>query len=317
MMENAHWLAILRRKSMNNKIIITGSNGFIGKTLSERLLEEGRTVIELTRGNCDYSAESIQAIISDHRPLAIIHAAGNASVAISNENPDKAEKDTVQLTKCILQGIAQAKTPIAFIHLSSAAVYGNPKKLPIKEDSPLQPISPYGHHKLICEELVRQYSQQYPFIKPLIIRIFSLFGARQKRLVLHELFTQFQDKNLDIVTIKGTGKETRDYLSVDIFAARIATLIKALEQPPLANMPIEMNVAAGKSYTIIECAEIMAKLLNSQKPIYCAGQPIPGNPDNWEADTTLYNQVVKSIFPFDFGQELAKTLDKWKKQETE
>ncbi len=297
-------------------VLISGATGFIGNALSRYFQENGIHGIGLTRQNCDYTPKTITELIKNNRPDIFIHAAGNASVAFSHQNPDQAEQDTVLLTKNILQGVANAATPIKFIHLSSAAVYGNLETLPISENATLKPISPYGHHKLLCEQLVSEYARTHGFITPVIVRIFSLFGAAQRRLVLYELFSQFQDSSRQEVLIKGTGLETRDYLSIDIFVKKLGALLHAISDENPVNIPHALNIAAGRSYTILEGAQTIGRLLNSQKPIICAGEGIPGNPDHWLADTTLYNQIVKPIFPFDFEQELAKTLDQWKSQET-
>jgi len=293
-------------------ILITGANGFIGSALQAYYKAQGRRVVALTRQNCDYSPVSIRDAVETHNPDIFIHAAGNASVAHSYDNTAGAQGDTVSLTQSVLEGLGGAKTSPRFVYLSSAAVYGNPRTLPLREDSPLNPISPYAEHKLICERLVEQTTFDRAALN---IRIFSLFGPAQRRLVLYELYRRFTDPDNDSVPIKGTGLETRDYLSVDIFAKKLAALIDAAEEQGAGSGMKTFNVASGQHRTILECARTIKTLLKSPKNIICEGQEMPGNPPDLQADTSLYDQMVKTPISFDFGAELSKTLDAWNRQE--
>jgi UDP-glucose 4-epimerase len=297
---------------MNNhqdiKVMITGSTGFIGQTLSQFYKQKAVQVVELNRANCDYNIHTLVDVIKVQKPDLFIHAAGSASVINSYASPAEARQGSVDLTEVVLNALAQAQTATRLIHFSSAAVYGNPLKLPIAEDAPLRPISPYGENKLESERLVESYTSKLA-INPLTVRIFSLFGERQRRLVLYELFQQFSDSDSKTVKIRGTGRETRDFLSIGVFCQKLGALIE--ENP---NIPV-INIASGEAYSILDAAQTMAALLGAHdKPIICSGEEMTGNPPYWQADTSLYDQIVRQGILFDFAGELSKTLAQWKTQ---
>lgn len=300
---------------MTRTIIITGANGFIGSAMATYFTAHGNNVISLTRKNCDYRAETIEGLIQTHSPDTLIHAAGNASIQTSFDNPEQFNKDTIDLTRDILDGIAASKHAVRFVGLSSAAVYGSPTALPIGEGADLLPISPYGQAKLSCEKLIGSYAERLE-LQPVIVRIFSLFGSSQRRLVLFELFRQFQDTATDSVSLRGTGKETRDYLSIDVFVQKLSALLYSLAEKPKAqpekSSALKINIASGDATEIGECAEIIRNLLESPKSIGFLGQSIQGQPEHWQADTALYDQIVRPKIPFNFEAELAKTLLAWK-----
>lgn len=288
------------------KIIISGANGFLGSSLAAFFEQKNFHVIPIIRQQNIYTPEAISSLVAKTQPDVLIHAAGPASVSDSYVSPTEVREGSVELTRSIIEGVRKAGTTTRFVHFSSAAVYGSPERLPIAEDAPLKPISPYGELKLECERLVDNYVDKLA-VTPLTIRIFSLFGERQHRLVLYELFQKFSDPDSSVVNIRGTGQETRDFLSIDVFCQKLLALI---EQKPMHSV---VNVASGETKTILQAAQIMGELLGkSSKTIVCSGEKMEGNPACWQADTTLYDQIVSKGILFDFVGELAKTLAKWK-----
>lgn len=300
-------------------ILITGANGFVGSALGKKLGEEGYTLTGLTRLNCDYSTATLTALIEDKRPDVLIHAAGNASVKQSFDAPDETRNSSVGLTANILQAVQNASRQPRLVFLSTAAVYGAPEHLPIHEDTPLKPVSPYGEQKLACEQLIASAGLDRT---PIILRIFSLFGAGQRRLVLYELFRQFVGSGSTPVIIQGTGAETRDFLSIDDFVRMTGRILAAPENslPPPSTVgqsqpALAINAGSGQSYSILEAARLMRDLLGSDKDIQCAGAEQTGNPPHWKADISLFQKHFGPPFLFDFATELSKTLDQWKRQE--
>lgn len=303
------------RKKINNKVLITGISGFIGSSVAEHFLHRKFVVAGLSRSKTNivacptfktsYSVEEIAKIVADFRPNILIHAAGAASVDESIKNPSKDFEASVVLFQSLLEGVRKSGHKLVVVLLSSAAVYGNPVKLPINEDSALRPISPYGYHKLICEILAREYSASFD-ISTLVLRLFSVFGPRQKRLLLWELFDQFQNKTR--VEIEGTGTESRDYIYIDDLAACIEKVLSRLNDSHTV-----LNIAAGTSVTVSEVVFKIKDYLNSDKPVIFNGKYRVGNPNSWLADISKYKKMAGTNNISNFDERLKWNLKQWLK----
>lgn len=295
---------------MPQRVMISGVNGFIGSALMRHYEAAGAVVIGLSRADFDYEVASVCEAVEGHRPDVFIHAAGNASVAEAEVDPDGARASSVGLTSRILQGFEQCAAPPRFVFLSTAAVYGNPEVLPISEEAVIAPVSVYGAHKGECEALVQDY-QRRRGADDLIVRIFSLFGAEQKRLVLYELFRQFQDEACDVVTLRGSGAETRDFLSIDVFCERLMALVDVTGGVEDGGADLIYNVASGEARSILDCAHLMKDMMGSTKSIQCLHEDMGGNPNHWQADMARYDRIVKGRSAFDFRAALSEVLGRW------
>ncbi len=298
------------------KVIITGVTGFIGSSLAEYFLQKGYEVIGLSRYKIlnmqykvlkiSYTVQEIAKIIFDEKPDVLIHSAGSASVTESIDNPLNDFNKSVHLFHYLLNGIRISKEKPLVVFLSSAAVYGNPDVLPIKESAPLKPISPYGFHKLICEKLGEEYSLCYE-IPVAIIRLFSVFGPMQKRLLIWELFDKFQNKK--VVEIKGTGNESRDYIYIDDLAYIISNIIKEINKEYIV-----LNVASGQACAVKVITDLMKKYMNSRKEIYIKKENVLGDPLNWCADISKCLNIIgnKKIPPF--KKRLSELINIWRNE---
>ena len=153
------------------KVLITGSTGFIGGSLGRYGAQAGHTVMGTGRSPeptkewpglylpNDTSAESLSEIVSNFDPNVLLHAAGTASVGASLVDPLADFEGSVSVCANMLEAVRRSgKNPLVFIP-SSAAVYGNPAALPVDEETKIQPISPYGFHKAMCETLARESAE--------------------------------------------------------------------------------------------------------------------------------------------------------------
>jgi UDP-glucose 4-epimerase len=152
-----------------------------------------------------------------------------------------------------------------FIFASSCAVYGEPKYLPINEEHPLDPLSPYAVSKLAVEKLCRIYSRLYG-LKTVSLRLFNVYGPRQESAFYSGVITQMI-RNLRVgkpPVIFGDGSQTRDFVYVlDVVDA----FMKAVESKQCYG---EINIGSGKETSINELAEILIEKFNLKniKPIY-------------------------------------------------
>lgn len=283
------------------KILITGTNGFIGRSaahyfgteyevygmdIAARYCEKDSDV-NYYQCNMSESPAELSMIVSNVQPDVILHCAGSANVGASVVNP-MADLDgnlhSLYQLLIALQGI-EKKPKIIF--MSSAAVYGNPKQLPIRETDELAPVSPYGLHKVMCEKLCHYFNQVHGY-RIRSIRIFSAYGIANNSGLRKQIFWDIYQKYLSTGSIRlfGTGSETRDYIHVlDILQAMKCVL--AYDGPEEV-----FNVANGEETSIRALAEAYAKELGESTDIVSfSGETKAGDPLNWRADISLLKKI--------------------------
>ena len=170
------------------------------------------------------------------------------------------------------------------VFFSSAAVYGNPTELPVGESAPVLPISPYGIHKASSEFLLRHYTRVFG-LHTSILRVFSAFGpGLQKQLFwdLGERVRQAVALGQKIITMQGTGQESRDFIHArDV--AKAALVVGS--RSGCAGCEL-FNVASGRETTIAEATSLLLRhLAMDLKPVF-TGAVRAGEPLNWRADVT-------------------------------
>jgi UDP-glucose 4-epimerase len=198
------------------------------------------------------------------------------------------------------------------IYPSSAAVYGDPEMLPTNEDAELRPISPYGFHKLICEVLAREYNQCFG-LKVVCCRYFSVFGAEQRRLLIWDLYEKLRSGTPSI-ELRGTGKESRDFLLVDDLAnATVAVATKALSTQNA--FPDVLNIASGSEISIAEVSEVMREITGAKDVTVNFDQRRSNiDPAKWRADISLFQSTVGELRNRGFQKVLEMTVKTWDEQ---
>lgn len=269
------------------KFLVTGLGGFVGRSVAEDLLARGHQVVGLDRAAVeDWAGEQtpgdmlqmdLVSLLSRTQPDVVVHAAGSASVAASMTDPEADRRASLDTFAALLDAARTQKQLPHVIFPSSAAVYGNPAQLPVAETAPLQPISPYGFHKVMCETLAREYWQLYG-LPTTCLRIFSLFGVRQQRLLVWEIFQQAKAQASE-VTLQGTGRETRDYLAVEDLAA----VVHSVAQLPPSGFHV-LNAASGEETSVERLARIILDAVGSKATVRALGKARPGDPTRWQAD---------------------------------
>ena len=276
----------------NKKIMVTGGAGFIGSHLVERLVKEGVFVIVIDDLSKAYSKPfpdeiklikmklpnpEFSEILKNEKPSAIFHLAGTSYVPPSVKYPLKDLQSNTQVTLSILESIRQTAPHIPIVYFSSAAVYGNPKKLPISEDNPVDPISPYGVSKLAAERYVFIYTQIHK-IHAASLRLFSVYGPYQKKQVIFDLIDKLH-KEPNKLFIYGDGSETRDFIYVeDVVRAALLVMEKGKLEGEV------YNVASENPISIKELAETIVQVMNLKPNIIFSGHVRPGDPLRWESD---------------------------------
>ncbi len=246
-------------------ILITGGAGFIGKYLVEYFVKNHTVLVydnlsNSTKKDSEYviakGAKFCKGDILDFEKLAefskvdvVIHLAAKSDVTESVINPGNTNEVNVAGTANVLQCCIRNKIK-KIIFASSAAVYGNSKEIPIKENSVTSPVSPYGESKLAAEKIIQDTCKQND-ISYVILRMFNVYGKGQNDQYAG-VITKFMQNILQKrpVVIYGDGKQTRDFVSIN-------DVINAFECSILSKKNGTYNIASGKSVSINELAKII------------------------------------------------------------
>jgi len=271
-------------------VLITGVAGFIGRYVARIFMQQGWRVIGVDRSvaenaplsslsvyqQMDLPGDRLDSFIKEHAPNVCVHCAGRASVGMSIDNPAADFQMNVVLTFNILDALRRNRPECRFVFLSSAAVFGNPARMPVDEACSPNPLSPYGFHKYQSEQLCLEFSQIYN-LSTCSLRIFSAYGAGLRRQVMWDICYKLLTGNS--LTLQGTGKESRDF----IHAFDIARAIEMVAST--AEMKGEIyTLGTGRETTIAELAEIIIQSLNIQSVPKFTNEVPKGVPLNWRAD---------------------------------
>ena len=294
------------------KILIIGSKGFIGSHCVDYFTAKGFEVFQadvnessednfykIERQNSDFSIPFKESQFD-----VCINASGSAHVGFSFENPAKDFELNVVNVQKILVAIRNYNPNCKFINFSSAAVYGNPQFMPIIENSNCKPLSPYGFHKLQSELLLTEYHKFFG-LNTCSLRVFSAYGPRLKK----QLFWDLYQKSLqsDVVSLFGTGNETRDFIYID----DLLQIIDLVIQNSTFQGSI-YNVASEVETTIAEAAQIFIAAFSSEKKLEFSGEVKEGDPIHWLADM---NFLKKKGFNPQFDLHLGlKKYAEWLKE---
>jgi UDP-glucose 4-epimerase len=313
-----------KRVRRHVRILVTGSRGFIGGSLGRSLARSGHAVLGVGRASqppagwpggyeqADVASAHIGALVDDFRPEAILHAAGPASVAASFARPHEDLRASLLTWTNVLEGARRAETKPLVVFFSSAAVYGQPERLPVDEAQPVAPISPYGFHKVACELLAREYAECFGQ-EILVCRLFSVFGPEQRRLLVWELYEKLRTR-ADTAWLEGTGRESRDYLDVDDVCDALEGLLGQREALAQNGCSI-VNVARGEEIRIAELAEQLRDLIAPETAVRWRGRPRPGDPLRWRADTTRLRTLVPEWSPRPLSVALEECMRTWESQQ--
>lgn len=284
------------------KVLITGATGFIGYHLSLALAKLGFDVFgidNLSRGKAERvdilksngvkfalmdirDQQALKNFIQETKPKVIIHLAALISVEESFQKPRLYEEVNAEGTKNIILASKSCNVE-KFIYISSAAVYGNPIKLPINEDHPTNPLSPYGLTKLKGEFYVKELFEG----NSIILRLFNVYGQGQNIEYAGVIirFIERVKKGLPPI-IFGDGEQCRDFIHVnDVIEAILKSINAGIEGCEI------FNIASGKAVKIKDLAYSIIKLFNAKlEPIH--SQPRTGDIRYSYADISKARRIL-------------------------
>lgn len=292
------------------KLLVIGVNGFIGNHITKMLSNQ----YQIT-GVASKPHALVHTILADKynwNPSTIfknekfdfcINAGGSSSVGWSFDHKEEDYLLNVVNTEKLVAAITQFNPTCKLVQLSSAAVYGNPERLPLAENHPLKPISPYGRHKMQSEQLI-----SYSSVKSVNLRIFSTYGPGLKKQLFWDILQKAQ-KN-DIIDLFGTGMETRDFIYIDDLVLAISLIMKKSTFDGSA-----INVASGISTPISIAANSLINSYNTAFKLQFNNIQKEGDPLYWEADIAKLKE-----YGFDIKHTIhdgLKTYANWFRDELE
>ena len=218
-------------------ILVTGGAGFIGSRLVKALLEEGHevTVLDnLSKGTFAQLPDEVRCIdgdIADEQAVAavfaetpfdiVFHEAPQRRLSESNDFSEDDVRESLKGLRTVLDQCCRCGVK-KFIFSSSAAVYGEPVRIPVREEDDLRPITFEGQAKAAAEDCVRQYHEQHglPYV---ILRYANVYGEGEEDSVVSR-FTRAVVYGED-AAIFGDGEQSRDFIYVgDVVRANLAAM---------------------------------------------------------------------------------------------
>lgn len=308
------------------KALVTGAAGFIGSHLTGRLLSDGHSVVAVDCFAPTYDTSMrrdaleelrvrnhLQVIEGDLLEMeltemisevdAVFHLAARPGVRASWEDFDEFSRTNVQVTKRLLAALARAKHQPVFVFASSSSVYGNTSRYPTPEDTPLNPISPYGVTKAAAEHLVRAYVSQFG-VKAVMLRYFTVYGPRQRPDMAFHRWIRAALTG-DEILLYGDGSAVRDFTYVDdVVDATVQAL--DLETGSVA------NVAGGSPVILTDVVDEIALLAGRKLAIRYEGRQ-KGDPMRTGGDTSFLRSETSWRATTDLSQGLRDQFD-WMKQ---
>jgi UDP-glucose 4-epimerase len=304
-------------------ILVTGGAGYIGSVVCQTLLERGHSIVvldSLEEGHRqalppngiffqgDLGDEFLLKKIFKSNPIgAVVHLAAYCQVGESVQDPEKYYVNNVSKGLVLLKAMRVFGVK-KIVFSSTAAVYGEPVSIPIIETHPTQPVNPYGHSKLVFEQVLDWYQKAYG-LKYVTFRYFNAAGAIDRLgedhhpethlipLILQDLLNEIQGPFMGRVkeplTVFGLDYATpdgsclRDYIHIrDLALAHVL----ALER--LDDLPVRIfNLGNDRGFSVLEVIEAAGQVSGRKIP-FRSGERRPGDPAVLVASSARARKVL-------------------------
>ncbi|HOK39559.1 MAG TPA: GDP-mannose 4,6-dehydratase [bacterium] len=271
------------------KLLITGSEGFIGSHLKKYFHNKFEILGLDTKISIFHDIRYINYIskyICDFQPDYIIHLAANPDVSISTIYPQEDLLLNVNGTLNILE-LAKKVNVKLIIFTSSACVYGETTKEKIDEESPILPSSQYGVGKFAAEEYCRLYFRKYK-LPVVIFRQFNIYGPNQStNFVIPNLIKRIKECKESRLMLYGAPTDARDFTNVKDLCRAFECSLKC---KPAGET---FNIGSGNEYKIFDIAQIIKKFLKKDIELYYSDHILPGKISRLCADISKAKKILK------------------------
>jgi UDP-glucose 4-epimerase len=297
-----------KMNKLMRKMLVTGAAGFIGRHVALAAARAGHRVCGLGHGHWDVDERTrwgvtdwISASVTREHldalpwlPDVIVHCAGGSAVAPSLQRPAEEFQRTVQSTQEILE-YARTQCPQAHVVLvSSAGVYGAATDFPIREESACRPVSPYGAHKLMAEQLSRAYNLSFG-LPVSVVRMFSVYGAGLRKQLLWDACGKIRAGQTEF---PGTGLETRDWIHVEDAASLLVQVAVRRSSHDFA----VFNGGSGQEKSVSDIVNALAMAMGRSAEIRFNGVSRAGDPTRyWSDNNAALGLEWTPVVPLDDG----------------
>jgi nucleoside-diphosphate-sugar epimerase len=302
------------------RVLVTGGAGFIGSNLVRALLERGddvRVLDNFSTGNrANLEGLDIEIVEGELRSYERVHNAVRGtevvyhlgalgSVPRSVQDPLTSSAVNVEGTLNVLLA-ARDETVRRVVFSSSTSVYGSTRNLPTTEDSPSDPISPYGVAKLAAERYCISFARVYPPFESVVLRYFNVFGERQSPFsqyaaVVPRFVTAIAEG--EAIEIHGDGEQSRDFT----YVGNVVDATIRAGGADGASGEI-FNVAAGSPASVNKIADTIGEIL--AQPVERTQLPSRAGDirDSW-ADLTKSGRVLGYAPQVGLEEGLRRTVE--------
>lgn len=298
-------------------VLVTGGAGYIGSHMVHALADAGEPVVVLDNLSTGFrfalpssvplfvgdvgDQDMVASIIGEHRVDAIIHFAGSIVVPDSLRDPLGYYRNNTVNTRALIESAVKGGVK-HFIFSSTAAVYGNPAVLPVREDAPTRPMSPYGTSKLMSEIMLHDVAAAHD-LHYVILRYFNVAGADpaqrtgQSTPAATHLIKVGVETALGMrpkLDVYGTDYPTpdgtciRDYIHVsDLARAHSAALAHLCR----GGSRMTFNCGYGHGYSVLEVIGAIERVTGRKLPVEMVGRR-PGDPASLVADVSRIRSTL-------------------------
>ncbi|MGN6268337.1 MAG: UDP-glucose 4-epimerase GalE [Sphingomonas sp.] len=293
----------------NGSVMVTGGGGYIGSHAVLALCDAGWDVVVIdnlvtgfawavdpraTFVEMAVEDPSVRDVMREHDVIAVMHFAGSIIVPESVTDPLKYYRNNTAASRSLIESAVVSGVK-HFIFSSTAATYGIPEVVPVSEDSPKQPINPYGMSKLMTEIMLKDTAAAHP-INYAALRYFNVAGADPQgrsgqstagATHLIKVAVEAATGKRGHVSVYGTdfatpdGTGVRDYIHVSDLAAAHVDALDALIAEPTRNLT--MNCGYGRGYSVLEVLDAVDRVTNMAVERRLEGRRA-GDPDALVAD---------------------------------
>jgi UDP-glucose 4-epimerase len=298
-------------------ILVTGGAGYIGSHMVQALVEAGESVVVIDNLTTGFSAfvpagvplligdagdeNLVEGVIASHGIESIIHFAGSVVVPDSMRDPLSYYRNNTMTTRNLLNAAVKGGVR-RFIFSSTAAVYGNPDSVPVGENAPTRPLSPYGSSKLMSEIMLHDVATAHG-LNYVVLRYFNVAGADPQARI--GLATVGATHLLKIAVEAATGQRAKidvfgtDYPTKDGSCIRDFIHVSDLAQAHRAALAYlsgggasaTLNCGYGRGYSVIETIEAVRRVCGRNFAVQYAPRR-PGDIMTMVADTSRMRQLL-------------------------
>jgi UDP-glucose 4-epimerase len=320
-------------------VLVTGGAGYIGSHMVHALADAGESVVvvdNLSTGFAAFLPQGVPLVIGDagdenlvrstivqHGVESIIHFAGSVVVPDSLRDPLGYYRNNTMTTRSLLNTAVKAGID-RFIFSSTAAVYGNPEQMPVREDAPTRPLSPYGSSKLMTEIMLHDAASAHG-INYVVLRYFNVAGADpQARMGLATIGATHL---LKIAVEAATGQRAKidvygtDYPTPDGSCIRDFIHVTDLAQAHRAALSylrgggasVTLNCGYGRGYSVLETIEAVRRVSGRNFAVQYAPRR-PGDIMTMVADTSRMRATLDWTPQYDDLDTIAAHALAWEEK---